>query len=78
MSDAATVNVAPTSKTGRRNLLVVVAGVLLAEMFAYPLVGGMLVGEGKPIRDSGAGFGLDDVLHALVIALTVWLVEMIV
>jgi hypothetical protein len=78
MSDAATVNVAPTSKSGRRNLLVLVGGVLLAEMFVYPIVGGMLVGDGKPIKDSGASFGLDDVLHAVVIGLTVWLVEMIV
>lgn len=55
-----------------KKVAVVGAGIIVGEFvwnFASPMIVGKIVG------DSGGGFGLDDVAHAVIVAATVLLVQ---
>lgn len=78
MSEAAGVNVNPRTSSGRRNMAVAAAGVLVASFVTLPYVLPLIVGEGKLIKPSVDGFGLDDVVGAFLIVLTIWVLEMLV
>jgi hypothetical protein len=75
---SAGVNVNPQTAKGRRNMAVATAGVLVASFVTIPFVLPLIVGEGKLIKPSVEGFGLDDVVGALLIVLTIWVLEMLV
>lgn len=53
--------------------IAIISGGVIAGEFAWSFVAPMVVG--KFIPDSGAGFGLDDVVHAAVIAATILMVQ---
>lgn len=58
-----------------KKIAVVGAGIIAGE-FVYGFVAPFVVG--KFIPDSGAGFGLDDVFHAVIVATTVLVVQQLV
>lgn len=72
------VNVNPQTSKGRRNMAVCAAGVLVAEFVTIPFVLPLIVGDDKIIKPSVGAFGLDDVAGALLIVLTIWVLEMLV